>query len=227
MSHLVLRAEHHGVPRITLAHLAQVHPLVSPCQLVRLVNLDVAPRAQLCVVVEAEHRRRGVVAERTIHHGPTSNPTRTAPKTARRRAEHASSGLYSKTTARDYPKVSRQMRPSSPRRLPTRRPSTALTPPPTFLDARSTRVSTRAPQKRVASRSERLVPRPQLYRNFLLPKTLGYIFLSQIDRPEGHFIQFASDFLGVGFSSRPVIGPLRLLLKYRFGTFFGTSTGKQ
>lgn len=119
------------------------------------------------------------------------------------------------------------MRPSSPRRLPTRRPSTALTPPPTFLDARSTRVSTRAPQKRVASRSERLVPRPQLYRNFLLPKTLGYIFLSQIDRPKGHFIQFASDFLRVGFSSRPVIGPLRLLLKYRFGTFFGTSMGKQ
>ena len=104
VSHLVLRAEHHGVPRITLAHLAQVHPLVSPCQLVRLVNLDVAPRAQLCVVVEAEHRRRGVVAERTIHHGPTSNPTRTAPKTARRRAEHASSGLYSKTTARDLSK---------------------------------------------------------------------------------------------------------------------------
>ena len=51
--------------------------------------------------------------------------------------------------------------------------------------------------------------------------------MSQIDRPEGHFIQFASDFLGVGFSSRPVIGPLRLLLKYRFGTFFGTSMGKQ
>jgi hypothetical protein len=60
-----------------------------------------------------------------------------------------------------------------------------------------------------------------------LPKTLGYIFLSQIDRPEGHFIQFAPDFLGVGFSSRPVIGPLRLLLKYRFGTFFGTYMGKQ
>ena len=51
--------------------------------------------------------------------------------------------------------------------------------------------------------------------------------MSQIDRPEGHFIQFASDFLGVGFSSRPVIGPLRLLLKYRFGTFFGTYMGKQ
>lgn len=73
-THLILRAEHHRVPRISLAHLAQVHSLVSPCQLVRLVNLDVAPRAQLGVVVEAEHRRRGVVAERTVHHGAGSNP---------------------------------------------------------------------------------------------------------------------------------------------------------
>mmetsp|Transcript_4243 Transcript_4243/g.15815 ORF Transcript_4243/g.15815 Transcript_4243/m.15815 type:complete len:231 (-) Transcript_4243:306-998(-) len=59
---LILHAEHHRVPRISVTHLAQVQSLVSPCQLVRLVNLDVAPRAQLGVVVEAEHRRRGVVA---------------------------------------------------------------------------------------------------------------------------------------------------------------------
>mmetsp|Transcript_9814 Transcript_9814/g.39761 ORF Transcript_9814/g.39761 Transcript_9814/m.39761 type:complete len:236 (-) Transcript_9814:318-1025(-) len=59
---LILHAEHHRVPRISVTHLAQVHSLVSPCQLIRLVNLDVAPRAQLGVVVEAEHRRRGVVA---------------------------------------------------------------------------------------------------------------------------------------------------------------------
>ena len=161
----------------------------------------------------------------------TMAPPRTQPEPHRKPPAAAPSTRAPDYIARRpreiYPKISRQMRPSSPRRLPTRRPSTALTPPPTFLDARSTRVSTRAPQKRVASRSERLVPRPQLYRNFLLPKTLGYIFLSQIDRPDGHFIQFASDFLGVGFSSRPVIGPLRLLLKYRFGTFFGTSMGKQ
>ena len=85
-SHLILRAVHgRGLGR-ALAHLAQVHPLVLPGELVRLVNLDVARLAQVGVIVVAEHHSLRAVAQRALHHRaqPRARVERPAPRGSRR-----------------------------------------------------------------------------------------------------------------------------------------------
>jgi hypothetical protein len=59
--------------RLALAHLAQVYPLMAPGQLIGLVNLVVARRAQACVVVIAVHHRLGDVTQDAHHHGTLSS----------------------------------------------------------------------------------------------------------------------------------------------------------
>ena len=80
------------------SHLAQVHSLVSPCQLVRLVDLDVAPRAQRALSLKQNTVAGALWQSAHCTMAPartrTENPTRTlaaAPSTRAPdyRARHA------------------------------------------------------------------------------------------------------------------------------------------
>ena len=74
-------AVHAGGFGLVFAHLAQMHSLVFPRELVRLVNLRITSLAQIGIVVVAEHHSRSRVTQGTRHHAPTRGVDATnAPK---------------------------------------------------------------------------------------------------------------------------------------------------
>ena len=129
-----------------LAHLAQVHSLVSPCQLVRLVDLGVAPVHNRALSLKQNTVAGALWQSAHCTMAPartrTENPTRTLAAAPSTRAPD-----YRARHARDISGKDPQCAPLG--HLSS--PADALQPralPPSCLAAWSTRVSTRAPRPR-------------------------------------------------------------------------------